>query len=102
MRFAIVLLTALALALPCVASLAPVYVYSHLQYPSNRYIVKLKPGANVSSICEATNINALYEYKVIHGFAAILDKTQIEALRKNAHVEYIERYMVATAASVVS
>ncbi|KAG6820078.1 hypothetical protein H0H93_005606 [Arthromyces matolae] len=101
MRFYTVLLAALAAVLPCAALLAPVYD-PNFAYPSNRYIVKLKPGANISSVCEATNTNTIYEYKVIHGFAATLDANQLKALRSDPNVEYVKQDIIGNATALVS
>ncbi|KAG6820080.1 hypothetical protein H0H93_005608 [Arthromyces matolae] len=104
MQFHTILLAAAALFLPCAVSLTPIYGQSNTT-SLNRYIVKVRPGVNISSICEATNTDTLYEYKVIHGFAAFqatLDEHQLRALRSEPNVEYIEKDMFASASAIVS
>ena len=58
---------------------------------SNRYIVVLKEGANPRSVAAVLGITPQYVYTTaVNGFAGTLNAGQLNALRHNPHVEYVE------------
>jgi subtilisin family serine protease len=54
------------------------------------YIVKVKEGASARAVAAIAGVSPRFEYSIINGFAASLNKGQLTALRQNADVEYIE------------
>ncbi|KAG6847779.1 hypothetical protein H0H93_006040, partial [Arthromyces matolae] len=85
MRFGAVFLAALALIFPIATSQS----VDHHRHASKRYIVKLKPGVNISSICEETNPKIIHKYTFINSFAATFDENELDDLRNNPGVAYI-------------
>ncbi len=61
------------------------------------YIVKVKDGADARAVAAVAGVSPRYEYTLINGFAASLNKGQLTALRQNADVEYVEEDQVAQA-----
>ena len=58
---------------------------------SNRYIVVVKEGANPRSVAAVLGITPQYVYTTaVNGFAGTLNAGQLNALRHNPSVEYIE------------
>jgi subtilisin family serine protease len=58
---------------------------------SNRYIVVVKEGANPRSVAAVLGITPQYVYTTaVNGFAGTLNAGQLNALRHNPNVEYIE------------
>jgi len=55
------------------------------------YIVKLKDGADPRAVAAMAGVSPRYVYSIINGFAATLNEGQLNALRKNPHVEYVEQ-----------
>ena len=63
----------------------------------NSYIVVLKDGADPRSVAAIAGVNPRYVYNaVLNGFAGELNMGQINALRHNPNIEYIEQDGVAT------
>jgi subtilisin family serine protease len=54
------------------------------------YIVKVKDGASARAVAAVAGVSPRYEYSIINGFAASLNAGQLNALRQNADVEYVE------------
>ncbi|HLM44957.1 MAG TPA: S8 family peptidase [Myxococcaceae bacterium] len=61
------------------------------------YIVKVKEGASARAVAAIAGVSPRFEYSIINGFAASLNKGQLTALRQNADVEYIEEDAVVQA-----
>jgi subtilisin family serine protease len=61
------------------------------------YIVKVKEGASARAVAAVAGVSPRFEYSIINGFAASLNKGQLNALRQNADVEYIEEDAVVQA-----
>jgi subtilisin family serine protease len=58
---------------------------------SNRYIVVVKEGANPRSVAAVLGITPEYVYTTaVNGFAGTLNAGQLNALRHNRNVEYVE------------
>jgi subtilisin family serine protease len=58
---------------------------------SNRYIVVLNEGANPRSVAAIAGVNPQYVYTtVVNGFAGTLNAGQLNALRHNPNVAYVE------------
>ncbi|KAG6822922.1 hypothetical protein H0H93_004584, partial [Arthromyces matolae] len=68
----------------------------------DRYIVKLKPGVNISSVCEETRTQTVHTYKVINGFSVKLDKNELDILRNHAGVEYVAEDALVRANAIVT
>ena len=65
------------------------------------YIVVLKDGASATSVAAIAGVNPRFTYgSVLNGFAADLTAGQLNALRHNPSVEYIEQDGVATISTV--
>jgi subtilisin family serine protease len=63
----------------------------------NQYIVVVKKGNPVQSTMMAAGVSARRTFAVINGFAADLSQSQVEALRNDPSVEYIEQNQVVKA-----
>ena len=61
------------------------------------FIVKVKDGADARAVAAIAGVSPRFEYSIINGFAASLNKGQLTALRQNADVEYIEEDAVVQA-----
>jgi len=61
------------------------------------FIVKVKDGADARAVAAIAGVSPRFEYSIINGFAASLNKGQLTALRQNANVEYIEEDAVVQA-----
>ena len=63
----------------------------------NSYIVVLKDGADPRSVAAIAGVNPRFVYNaVLNGFAGELNPGQINALRHNPNVEYVEQDGIAT------
>ncbi|MDY7232793.1 S8 family peptidase [Hyalangium rubrum] len=61
------------------------------------YIVKLRDGAQFSTLGNVmAEVKTRHQYSIINGFAADLDEKQLDALRRNPMVEYVEEDGVAS------
>lgn len=85
---------------PSRSTLAPLYT------PANavpgRYIVTLKSGVDSAAVVDrAPGVSALFTYSsALHGFAANLSPTQLEAVRRLPDVEAVEQDGVVTASEI--
>jgi subtilisin family serine protease len=65
------------------------------------YIVVLKDGASARSVAAVAGVSPRFTYaNVMNGFAADLNPGQLNALRHNLNVAYIEQDGIATASAV--
>jgi len=64
---------------------------------ADAYIVKVRDGADARAVAAVAGVSPRYEYTIINGFAATLNKGQLTALRQNADVEYVEEDQVVKA-----
>ena len=65
------------------------------------YIVVLKDGASARSVAAVAGVSPRFTYQnVLNGFAASLNAGQLNALRNNPNVEYIEQDGIATASTI--
>jgi subtilisin family serine protease len=66
----------------------------------NQYIVVMKKaatGAEMQSLLSDVGIKARRTFSSINGFSAELDADQLELLRQDANVDYVEQNQIATA-----
>jgi subtilisin family serine protease len=69
----------------------------------DQYIVVLKKGVSPRAAAVGVGANPRFVYQAaLNGFAAKLNAAQVEALRKNPNVEYIEQDGIATISGVQS
>ncbi len=61
------------------------------------YIVKVKDGADARAVAAVAGVSPRFEYTIVNGFAASLNKGQLTALRQNADVEYVEEDQIVQA-----
>jgi subtilisin family serine protease len=62
------------------------------------YIIKVKDGADARSVAAVAGVEPRYVYEAaLNGFAATLNRGQLNALRNNPNVEYIEEDQVVMA-----
>lgn len=89
---------------PSAAALAPVYMANAgARGLAGKYIVVLKKGANPRSVAAAMGVSPRYVYTAaVNGFAAPLTDQQLNALRNNPSVAYIEQDQVMTASATQS
>lgn len=77
------------------ASAAPLLAAAAGRGVEGSYIVVLKEGANPSSVMAVAGVSARYTYSAaLNGFSATLNHGQLNALRHNPAVEYIEQDQV--------
>ncbi|VUC37039.1 unnamed protein product [Clonostachys rosea] len=90
------LLSLLPLALAAPATRAP--LYTREEAIEGKYIVKVKNGASASINSAIASIasNADHVYKNLGGFSATLTAEEVETLRNNPDIEYIEQDQKAT------
>ncbi|CAH0022692.1 unnamed protein product [Clonostachys rhizophaga] len=90
------LLSLLPLALAAPATRAP--LYTREEAIEGKYIVKVKNGASASINSAIASIasNADHVYKNLGGFSASLTSEEVETLRNNPDIEYIEQDQKAT------
>ncbi|CAH0046323.1 unnamed protein product [Clonostachys solani] len=90
------LLSLLPWALAAPATRAP--LYTREEAIEGKYIVKVKNGASASinSAIGSIASNADHVYKNLGGFSASLTSEEVEALRNNPDIEYIEQDQKAT------
>ncbi|KJZ71263.1 hypothetical protein HIM_09336 [Hirsutella minnesotensis 3608] len=98
---ALLALLPLALAAPAKrSSPAPVLVPRNAQAVEGRYIVRMKGGAKGESVVNAVSsiaANADHTYShTFHGFAASLTAKELEDLKGNPDVDYIEQDAVVS------
>jgi subtilisin family serine protease len=55
------------------------------------YIVKVKDGADARAVAAIAGVSPKYVYSIVNGFAAELNDGQLNALRRNGSVEYVEQ-----------
>ncbi|KAG6847163.1 hypothetical protein H0H93_009772, partial [Arthromyces matolae] len=97
MRVNAIFLVAFTCVLPSLTSPAPLLNHFNLTREiKDRYIVKLKPGVPISSVCNKT----IHEYQLINGFSAKLDEAEVYELRKNPDVEYLAEDILVKATAV--
>jgi subtilisin family serine protease len=67
------------------------------------YIVVLREGADARSVAAVAGVHPRYEYSpgTLNGFAADLNAGQLNAIRHNPAVEYVEQDQVVTVAQTV-
>lgn len=69
----------------------------------DQYIVVLRKGASPTGAAAAVGANPMHVYRAaLNGFAARLNPAQVEALRKNPNVDYIEPDGVMSASGTQS
>ncbi|CAM1505947.1 Fc.00g115840.m01.CDS01 [Cosmosporella sp. VM-42] len=56
-----------------------------------RYIVKMKDGAEIARTAKTYKARHTYGSRKFKGFAAALSDTELEEIRKNPHVDYVEQ-----------
>ncbi|UNI24386.1 hypothetical protein JDV02_010136 [Purpureocillium takamizusanense] len=81
------------------SSPAPVLIPQNAKVIDGKYIVKMRSGENnaVSAAVESITAHADYIYShSFHGFAASLTKEEVEKLKNNPHVEFLEQDAVVT------
>lgn len=67
------------------------------------YIVVLREGANARSVAAIAGVSPQFVYsRVLNGFAASLNQGQLNALRHNPNVQYVEQDGVATTTATQS
>ena len=76
---------------PSAESLAPLHVAFGLDALQGSYIVVLKPGTDARSAAAVAGVHPRHVYDAsIRGFAAELTPGQLNALRRNPTVAYVE------------
>jgi subtilisin family serine protease len=92
------------LVTPSTAPEAPVLsVGAGGQAIPDEYIIVLKEGANPRSVAAVAGVEPRYVYDaVLNGFSATLNHGQLNALRQNPNVEYIEQDQVANVVATQS
>jgi subtilisin family serine protease len=78
--------------------LAPLYAAAPSQGVEGSYIVVLREGVETRSVLAVAGIHPKFEYSpaTLNGFAADLNAGQLNALRRNPAVEYVEQDQVVT------
>ncbi|MBV9788087.1 MAG: protease inhibitor I9 family protein, partial [Chloroflexi bacterium] len=67
---------------------------------SNRYLVVLNPESNPRSVAAIAGVQPTYLYEsALNGFAAELNAGQLNALRHNPNVAYVEQDQVVSVAA---
>jgi subtilisin family serine protease len=61
------------------------------------YIVVVKDGANARAVAALAGVAARHEYSIVNGFAASLNEGQLNAIRRNPDVAYVEEDQVVQA-----
>jgi subtilisin family serine protease len=69
---------------------APLKLANPAQRIDGSYIVKVRDGANARAVAAVAGVSPKFEYSIINGFAAELNQGQLNALRQNGDVEYVE------------
>ena len=81
------------------SSLSPLHMARGTAVP-NRYLVVLKQDGNPRSVAAITGVQPTYLYEsALNGFAAELNAGQLNALRHNPNVAYIEQDQVVSVAA---
>jgi hypothetical protein len=70
---------------------APLLQAAPGQAVADSYIVVLKEGAAPQALAAAAGVSPRFTYSIINGFAATLNAHQLEALRHNPQVAYVEQ-----------
>ncbi|MDY7230332.1 S8 family peptidase [Hyalangium rubrum] len=76
---------------------APLVMAPAGQGVPDQYIVVMKKGASLQATIATASVAPKHTYEVINGFAAKMTKTQVEALRNDPGVEFIEQDQVVYA-----
>ncbi|HEX5724908.1 MAG TPA: S8 family peptidase [Longimicrobiaceae bacterium] len=110
MRYAVLVLLAMALLAACSdrSALEPTAprtatgaAASAEARAKDSYIVVLKPGANPRALAAAVGANPRFVYQAaLNGFAATLNAGQLNGLRHNPHVSWIEPDQVVRATTI--
>jgi subtilisin family serine protease len=72
-------------------TLAPLQMAAPDRGIADEYIVVLKPNASPQAVARSQGVSPRFTYSVINGFAARLTPGQLQGLRNNPNVEYIEQ-----------
>jgi subtilisin family serine protease len=84
--------------------LAPLHAAAPSQGVEGSYIVVLREGVEARSVLAVAGIHPKFEYSplTLNGFAADLNAGQLNALRNNPAVEYVEQDQLVTIGAVQS
>jgi subtilisin family serine protease len=81
-------------------TLAPLYSAAADRAVPNSYIVVLKDGsAEPGALAKGVGVRPRWVYSSVHGFAADLSQSELDAVRRNPHVAYVEQDQVMKAAT---
>jgi subtilisin family serine protease len=72
-------------------SMAPLMMAAGDQGIPGAYIINLKDGADPRSVAAIAGVSPRHVYTIINGFAADLNDGQLNALRRNPNVAFIEQ-----------
>lgn len=87
-------------ALPAAAAPGPALAPLHQatgEAVEGSYIVVLEPGRSASAVAEQAGVTASHTFgEVLDGFTATMDDRQLERVRRNPNVAWVEENQVAT------